>query len=190
MLNEDLLPGVRKPARYIGRDWNVSRKNFDKANIKFALCFPDMYEVGMSNLGLRILYSLINEIEDAICERFFAPDTDMEMLLRNNSQEIFSLESKKPLREFDIVGFSLGYELGYTNVLNILELGGIPLKVSGRQEGFPLVIAGGPCVLNPEPMHEFFDSFVLGEGEEVIKEIIELYRKFKSDFKSSKLSKQ
>jgi radical SAM family uncharacterized protein len=190
MLNDDLLLGVQKPARYIGSEWNVAKKDFDKANIKFALCFPDLYEVGMSNLGIRILYSLINKIEDAICERFFAPDIDMEKVLRNSRRGIFSLESQRELREFDIIGFSLGYELGYTNVLNILDLGGIPLVASQRQEGFPLVIAGGPCVLNPEPMAEFFDLFILGEGEEVIIEIIDVYRKFKSDFKSSKLSKE
>jgi len=190
MLNDELLLGVRKPARYIGGEWNSSRKDFARAEIKFALCFPDKYEVGMSNLGVRILYGMLNSIDDVVCERFFAPDTDMEMVLRNNGLSILSLESQRQLREFDMVGFSLGYELGYTNVLNILELGGIPLKASERREGFPLVIAGGPCVLNPEPMHEFFDLFVLGEGEEVLPEIIDVYRKFKSDFESSKISRQ
>jgi radical SAM family uncharacterized protein len=190
MLNDDLLLGVRKPARYIGQEWNVSRKDFDKAQIKFALCFPDMYEVGMSNLGIRILYSLLNKIEDITCERFFAPDSDLEILLRKNQSGLVSLESKKGLRQFDIVGFSLGYELGYTNVLNMLDLGGVPLQASLRDESFPLIIAGGPAVLNPEPMHEFFDLFVLGEAEEAILEIIQVYRKFKSRFSASRQDKK
>ncbi len=180
MISDKILLGVRKPGRYIGNEWNVSRKDFDKANIKFGLCFPDLYEVGMSNLGIRILYGIINGIEDAVCERFFAPDLDLEAVLRRNEQEIVSLESYHRLREFDIIGFSLGYELSYTNVLNILDLGQIPLKASQRPEGFPLLIAGGPAVLNPEPMHEFFDLFVLGEGEEVMVELINAYRRFKS----------
>jgi len=185
-----LLLGVNKPARYIGEEWNVSRKNFDEAGIKFALCFPDLYEVGMSNLGLRIIYAILNNLADVSCERFFSPGTDLEKTLRDNQKEIFSLESKRGLKEFDIIGFSLAYELGYTNVLNILDLGGIPLKSSGRDEKFPLVIAGGPCALNPEPMHEFFDLFVVGEAEEAILEIIDTYRKFKEQFKAAKIKKQ
>ena len=185
-----MLLGVNKPARYIGEEWNVSRKNFDEAGIKFALCFPDLYEVGMSNLGLRIIYAILNNLADVSCERFFSPGTDLEKTLRDNQKEIFSLESKRGLKEFDIIGFSLAYELGYTNVLNILDLGGIPLKSSGRDEKFPLVIAGGPCALNPEPMHEFFDLFVVGEAEEAILEIIDTYRKFKEQFKAAKIKKQ
>ena len=185
-----MLLGVNKPARYIGEEWNVSRKNFDEAGIKFALCFPDLYEVGMSNLGLRIIYAILNNLADVSCERFFSPGTDLEKTLRDNQKEIFSLESKRRIKEFDIIGFSLAYELGYTNVLNILDLGGIPLKSSGRDEKFPLVIAGGPCALNPEPMHEFFDLFVVGEAEEAILEIIDTYRKFKEQFKAAKIKKQ
>jgi radical SAM family uncharacterized protein len=190
MLSDDLLLGVQKPAQYIGEEWNVSRKDFDKAGIKFALCFPDLYEVGMSNLGLRIIYAILNNLDDVACERFFSPGTDLEKTLRNNQKEILSLESKRGLREFDIIGFSLAYELGYTNVLNILDLGGILLKSSARDEKFPLVIAGGPCALNPEPMHEFFDLFVVGEAEEAILEIIDIYRKFKGQFKAAKIKKQ
>ena len=187
---EDFLLQVRKPGRYIGEEWNASKKDFAKSEIKFALCFPDLYEVGMSNLGLRILYGLLNSLSYVSCERFFAPAQDMENILRANDKAIFSLESKRGLKDFDIVGFSLGYELGYTNVLNILELGKIPLKSAVRGAGFPLVIAGGPCVLNPEPMHEFFDLFVIGEAEEAIVEIVELYRKMKDEFKSAKISKE
>lgn len=187
---EDILLQVNKPARYIAGEWNVAKKDFDKAEIKFALCFPDLYEVGMSNLGLRIIYSLLNAIPDVICERFFSVDCDMESVLRNNRLEILSLESEKRLKEFDIIGFSLPYELDYTNVLNILDLGAVPLKSSLRDKSYPLVIGGGPCALNPEPMHEFFDLFVIGEAEEAILEIMDIYRKFKHKFKSDRISKQ
>lgn len=180
MLNDDILLGVQKPARYIGQEWNVSRKEFDKAGVKFALCFPDLYEVGMSNLGIRIIYGLLNRIPDVVCERFFSVGTDLEQVLRSQNKEIFSLESKKSLRDFDLIGFSLGSELDYTNVLNILDLGKIPLEASQRDGNYPLVIGGGPCTLNPEPMHAFFDLFVIGEAEEVIVEIIDILRKSKS----------
>lgn len=187
---EDYLLQVRKPARYIGKEYNAAKKDFAKSEVKFALCFPDLYEVGMSNLGLRILYGLLNDIPDVSCERFFSPALDMEEILRQNKIEIYSLESSRRLKDFDIVGFSLGYELGYTNVLNILDLGLIPLRAIERDARFPLVIAGGPCVFNPEPMHEFFDFFVIGEAEETILEIIGLYRKLKEKFKSKRLSKE
>jgi len=179
-MNDDILLQVQKPARYIGEEWNVSRKDFDKAAIKFALCFPDLYEVGMSNLGIRIIYGLLNHIPDVACERFFSLAADLEQILRSQNREIFSLESKKRLKDFDIIGFSLASELDYTNVLNILDLGRIPFKAAERDESYPLLIAGGPCTLNPEPMHEFFDLFVIGEAEEAIVEIIDIYRKSKS----------
>ena len=187
---DDILLQVNKPARYIGQEWNVSRKDFTKANIRFALCFPDLYEVGMSNLGMRIIYGILNDIEDTCCERFFSPDIDMQRLLASNHLEIFSLETRKRLKEFDIIGFSLGSELGYTNVLNILELGSIPLEASLRDYVYPLVIGGGPCTLNPEPMHKFFDLFVIGEAEDLILEVIDVYRKYKKDYKVSRISKQ
>jgi radical SAM family uncharacterized protein len=187
---EDVLLEVNKPGRYIGQEWNVAKKDFDKSSIKFALCFPDLYEVGMSNLGMRILYGILNNAEDVCCERFFSPDIDMEKSLHSKQLQIFSLESQKKLKEFDFIGFSLGYELSYTNVLNILELGAIPLQSSLRSHAYPLVIGGGPCALNPEPMHDFFDLFVIGEAEEVILQIVELYRRFKEKFKASRISKQ
>jgi len=188
---DDILLQVNKPGRYIGQEWNTPKKDFDKANIKFALCFPDLYEVGMSNLGIRIIYGILNNLNEVSCERFFSPDIDMERMLRARHIEIFSLESKRKLKSFDFIGFSLGYELDYTNVLNILDLGLIPLKSSLRDENYPLVIGGGPCALNPEPMHEFFDLFVLGEAEEVILEIIDIYRKYQQEFKEQhKISKQ
>lgn len=187
---DDILLQVNKPGRYIAGEWNAAKKNFDEAEIKFALCFPDLYEVGMSNLGVRIIYSILNNLDYVNCERFFSVDCDMENVLRRNRIEIFSLESKKRLKEFDIIGFSLAYELNYTNVLNILDLGTIPLKSSLRDNSYPLVIGGGPCTLNPEPMHEFFDLFVIGEAEEVILEIVDTFRKLKHKFKAGKISKQ
>ena len=189
MINDTLLQ-IHKPARYIGQEWNVAKKNFDESNIRVALCFPDLYEVGMSNLGMRILYGIANSIEDVCCERFFSVDTDLEDVLRKDSANIFSLESRRRLGEFDIAGFSLSHELCYSNVLNMLELSGIPLESSLRDSDYPLIIAGGTATLNPEPMHEFFDFFVIGEAEEALPEIIDVYRKYKNKFKSKKLNKQ
>ncbi len=184
---DNILFGINKPGRYIGQEWNVSRKDFDQAEIKFGLCFPDLYEVGMSNLGLRIIYGILNNASGVVCERFFAPAADLEKVLREQKCSIFSLESQKNLRDFDLIGFSLGYELCYTNVLNILDLGGIPLKASERDASYPLIIGGGPSVLNPEPMHEFFDLFVIGEAEEVILELIYRYKELRASDKQGLL---
>jgi radical SAM family uncharacterized protein len=186
---EDILLDVRKPGQYIGREWNVSSKDFDEAGIKFALSFPDLYEIGMSNLGLRIIYGILNNIPDVVCERVFAVEKDLEAILRLKKREVLSLESRRKLIDFDLLGFSLGSELNYTNVLNIMDLGGMPLRASLRDEKYPLVIGGGPCSLNPEPMHEFFDIFVIGEAEDLIVEIINLYRKFKKSYRSGEISK-
>ncbi|MEI6631394.1 MAG: TIGR03960 family B12-binding radical SAM protein [bacterium] len=187
---DDILLNIQKPARYIGQEWNTPKKDFISSPIKFALCFPDLYEVGMSNLGLRILYGLVNSMPEVSCERFFSPASDLEQALLARGQEISSLETGRPLKEFDLVGFSLGYELNFTNVLGILKLAGLPLLSSLRDHRHPLIIAGGPCVLNPEPMHEFFDLFVIGESEEVICEIIDLYSRSKDGFRSNKISKE
>lgn len=187
---DDILSQVQKPGRYIGGEWNLPKKDYTSSYIKFALCFPDLYEVGMSNLGLRIIYGILNSQPDVSCERFFSVACDMEERLRSNRIDIFSLESRRSLKEFDFVGFSLGHELGYTNVLNMLELGRIPLKASLRDKSYPIIIGGGPCALNPEPMHEFFDFFVIGEAEEAILEITGIYRKLKEDFKRGKLTKE
>jgi radical SAM family uncharacterized protein len=187
---EDILLQVNKPARYTAGEWNSPKKDFEKACIKFALSFPDLYEVGMSNLGLRILYGILNNIPDVCCERVFPCDCDMENILRNKRMEIFSLESRRRLREFDIIGFSLGSELNYTNLLNILDLGGLPLEASLRDHNYPLVIGGGPCALNPEPLHEFFDLFVIGEAEDLILELVDTYRRYKEKFKAGKISKE
>lgn len=186
---DEILSQVNKPGRYIGGEWNSPKKDFASAEIKFALCFPDLYEVGMSNLGMRIIYGILNNISGVCCERFFSLGEDLENRLRSNQAEIFSLESKSNLGDFDIVGFSLGHELNYTNVLNILDLGRIPLKSSLRGQSYPLIIGGGPCTLNPEPLHDFFDLFIIGEAEEAIAELIDLYRGLKKQFKASRLDK-
>ncbi len=187
---DDILLNIQKPARYIGQEWNTPKKDFSGSAVKFALCFPDLYEVGMSNLGLRILYGILNNMPQVSCERFFTPAEDMENILRQRHIELSSLETYRPLKEFDLVGFSLGHELNYTNVLSMLELGGLPLESSLRDHRHPLIIAGGPCVLNPEPMHEFFDLFVIGEAEDLIVEFINVYRQYKERYKSGRTNKQ
>ena len=180
MLNKELLLSVTKPARYIGGEIGAVKKDLSRMEVKVCLCFPDIYEIGMSHLGLRILYDLINKQGDCAAERVFNPWSDMEEKLRNNHMPLFSLESGSPVKDFDILGFSLQYELSYTNVLSILSLSEIPLKSSERDDRHPLVIAGGVCCLNPEPMAEFIDAFVIGEAEEVILEIIEVYKNSKN----------
>ncbi|ADD02123.1 Radical SAM domain protein [Thermoanaerobacter italicus Ab9] len=169
-----LLMKVSKPTRYTGGELNSSIKNPEKVKVRFAFAFPDVYEVGMSHLGLRILYHLLNRREDVYCERVFAPWLDMEKLMKENDIPLFSLETKTPLDKFDFIGFTLQYELSYTNVINMLNLADIPI-LSREREGFPFVIAGGPCAYNPAPLSEVIDFFVMGEGEEVINEIIDAY---------------
>ncbi len=188
-MTEDLLLSVHRPAQYIGNEWNASKKDFASCAISFALGFPDLYEIGMSNLGLRIIYGVLNSIPDVVCERFFAVEADMEAVLRNSNSKLSSWETNQELMRFDILGFSLGSELNYTNVLSILELAGLPLQSSLRDSQYPLVIAGGPCTLNPEPMADFFDLFIIGEAEEAVVEVLNLYRKYKSDYKSGVLTK-
>jgi radical SAM family uncharacterized protein/radical SAM-linked protein len=159
-----------KPSRYIGNEINMVRKDGD---VKVALCFPDTYEIGMSHIGLKILYSIINNMPHASAERVYSPWTDLESWLRKNNRPLTSIDNHRPLRDFDILGFTLQYELSYTNVLNMLDLGGIPIKSAERTEDYPLVIAGGPCTVNPLPLAPFIDAFVIGDGEDVIKEIID-----------------
>jgi len=170
-----ILPRVTKPARYTGHEWNSVVKEWDGAGLRIALAYPDTYEIGMSNLGIAILYEILNGTEGVLAERVFAPWVDMEAAMRDHSIPLFSLESRRPLIEFDWIGFSLQYELNYTNVLNMLDLAGIPILTEERDERHPLVIGGGSCAYNPEPLADFFDFFVLGEGEEVILELCEAY---------------
>lgn len=189
MLTNEILHKVLRPARYTGGEWNSITKDWETTPIKFAIAYPDTYEVGMSNMAVHILYEILNNQPDTLAERAFAPWTDLEAAIRENKIPLASLENRKPLNEFDIVGFSLGYELSYTNVLNMLDLAGIPVLASERNESHPLVIAGGTCTLNPEPMADFIDAFVEGDGEEVILDILEAYRQAKSAGKEKLLRK-
>ncbi len=166
-----ILLKVQKPGRYVGGELNTVVKDWDGIDTKIAFVFPDIYDIGISNLGLQILYDLVNRRPDALAERAYAPWVDMEEQMRANAIPLYSLETKHALADFDILGFSLPYETLYTNVLNVLDLAGIPLRSAQRGQAAPLVIAGGHACFNPEPMHAFIDAFVVGEGEQVIQEI-------------------
>jgi radical SAM family uncharacterized protein len=172
----DILHKVTRPARYTGGEWNSVVKDWEAVDIRIALAYPDLYEIGMSNLALPILYDLLNRQSDVLVERVYAPWIDMEAAMRATGMPLFSQESRHPLKDFEILGFSLGYELTYTNVLNMLDLAQIPVFSSERDDSHPLIIAGGGCALNPEPMADFIDLFVIGEGEEVILELVEIFR--------------
>ena len=176
---EKILPLVQKPARYTGGELNSVIKDKGGVAIRYAFCFPDSYEIGMSHLGIKILYSLINAREDAWCERVFTPWTDMEEQMRSNGIPLYALESGDPVKDFDLIGFTLQYELCYTNILNMLDLAGLPVRAADRKGLSPIVMAGGPCACNPEPVAEFFDLFLLGDGEEVMNEILDLYKAHK-----------
>ncbi|MBU3110423.1 TIGR03960 family B12-binding radical SAM protein [Clostridium lacusfryxellense] len=178
-ISDDILFKVEKPARYIGGELNCCYKDLDKIDIRFAFCFPDVYEVGMSHLGSRILYHVLNERSDTYCERAFAPWPDMEKQMRENNIELYALESKDSLKEFDILGFTLQYEMSYTNILNMLDMSGITIRASERGENEPIVMAGGPCAYNPEPLHDIVDFFELGEGEEIMNDVLDVYKNFK-----------
>ena len=181
---EKLLLKVQKPGRYVGGEMNSIIKKKEEVDVRFAFCFPDTYEIGMSHLGLKILYGAINEVPYFWCERVFAPWIDMEALMIEQGLPLYALESGDPVRDFDFIGFTLQYELSYTNVLNMLKLAGIPLKSSERTGLFHIVVGGGPCVCNPEPLADFFDLFFLGDGEEVDVAVMELYRRCKAEQKS------
>jgi len=174
-----LFDKVEKPGRYIGKELNSVMKNTDDIDVRYVFAFPDLYEIGMSHLGMHILYGVLNSIDGVWCERVFSVATDMEERLRANNLPLFSLESRTPLHEFDFIGFTLQYELSYTNILNIMQLGKIPLRSSDRDENHPIVMMGGPCAYNPEPLADFADMILLGEGEEIMQEIMELYKKHK-----------
>ncbi len=177
---EAMLQKVEKPSRYIGGEINTFDKEITPEMIRFAFCFPDVYEVGMSYLGLQIIYSLLNKEEDVFCERVFSPWKDMEELIRENNQTTVTLETKSKLLDMDILAFTLQYELSYTNIINMLDLSHIPFCAEDRTEEHPLIVAGGPCAYNPEPIAEFVDLFFIGEGEEQLVEFIEVYRPYKA----------
>lgn len=180
MINKEvldkILKRVLKPARYIGMEQNSISKNLENVKVKFAFSYPDLYDVGMSHLGLHILYELINKEEDLVCERVFSPWADMEKEMRRENLPLYTLESKEEVKNYDFLGFTLQYEMSYTNILNILDLSNIPLLSIDRTEDDPFVMAGGPCAYNPEPIADFIDIFVIGEGEEVTLEILNLYK--------------
>ena len=178
---EQMLLQVQKPAQYIGGELNSVMKDKAKVDCRLAFCFPDKYEVGMSHLGMKILYSLYNQRENWWCERVFAPDADMEALLRKESEPLYALESLDPIRDFDFILFTLQYEMSYTGVLNMLDLAGVPVLAKERTGLWPIVAAGGPCACNPEPLSDFVDLFILGEGEEVNLEITDLYMQAKKE---------
>ena len=173
---DHILMRVQKPSRYTGGELNSVMKDKYAVSIRFAFCFPDTYEIGMSHLGMKILYSLLNHREDTWCERVFAPWVDFEEALQQENIPLYALESLDPLSDFDVIGFTLQYELSYTNILNMLKLGGVPVLAKDRPSLKNLVVAGGPCACNPEPLVDFVDLFMLGEGEELMNELMDLYR--------------
>ena len=183
MLEHEILQSVLKPARYTGGEWNAVRKNHGEVACTFALALPDVYEVGMSNLGLAILYGILNAREDTAAERVYAPWTDMEREMREHHIPLFSLESHEEIRKFDFLGFSLQYEMVFSNVLNMLDLAGIPLFAKERSEEMPFVVGGGPCAYNVEPVTDFFDFFVIGEGEAVLGEVVDVFAAWKGEGK-------
>lgn len=185
-ISDHILCKVEKPARYIGGEFNSVVKDKDSVDIRFAFCFPDVYEVGMSHLGSKILYYTLNQREDTYCERCYAPWPDMEKELRDSKIPLFTLESKDSLNEFDIVAFTLQYEMSYTNILNMLDMAGVPILAEERDENDPIVFFGGPCAYNPEPLYKIADFFALGEGEEELNDVLDLYKEYKNNKKDKK----
>ncbi len=184
---DSLLSDIEKPSRYIGNEHNIIIKPWNEVKLRVALAFPDLYEIGMSHLGFQIIYHLLNRRDDVLCERVFVPGIDLEKKLKDKRLPLFTLESKKPVNMFDWVAFSLAYELTYSGVLTILNLANIPLFSKDRDEKYPLVIAGGPTVLNPEPIADFFDIIFIGEAEEALDEIVDTYIEWKEEEKKSKI---
>lgn len=178
-LTDDILLKIEKPARYIGNEINSVMKNRDEVDVRFAMCFPDVYEIGMSHLGIQILYDMFNQWEDVWCERVYSPWTDLDQIMRQESIPLFALESQDPVKDFDFLGITIQYEMCYTNILQVLDLSGIPIHASDRTEKDPIVIGGGPCAYNPEPLAEFFDLFYIGEGETVYRDLLDAYKENK-----------
>ncbi|BDB02840.1 TIGR03960 family B12-binding radical SAM protein [Clostridium botulinum] len=189
-ISDDVLFRVEKPARYIGGELNSYNKDLNDIDIRYAFCFPDVYEVGMSHLGMKILYYILNERKDTFCERVFAPWPDMEKIMREENIPLYGLESKDPIKDFDFIGFTLQYEMSYTNILNMLDLAGVTIKASERGEEEPIVMCGGPCAYNPEPLYNIADMFVLGEGEELNTKILDLYKKYKGKGKKKEFLRE
>lgn len=178
-LSDEILLSVEKPARYIGNEVNMVKKDLSKIDIRFAMCFPDVYEIGMSHLGIQILYDMFNQRDDIYCERVYSPWTDLDQIMRERNIPLFALESQDPIKNFDFLGITIQYEMCYTNILQILDLSGIPLESADRTEDDPIVIGGGPCTYNPEPLAPFFDIFYMGEGETVYFDLMDKYKENK-----------
>lgn len=185
-LSDEILLNIEKPARYIGNEVNSVMKDKEKVDIRFAMCFPDVYEIGMSHLGIQILYDMLNRREDTWCERVYSPWTDLDKIMREQHIPLFALESQDPIREFDFLGITIQYEMCYTNILQILDLSGISLFSKERTEDDPIVIGGGPCAVNPEPLADFFDLFYIGEGETVYDQLLDAYKQNKQNHGSRK----
>lgn len=183
-LNDEILLKIEKPARYIGGEVNSVMKDKDQVDIRFAMCFPDVYEIGMSHLGIQILYDMFNRREEVWCERVYSPWTDLDQVMRKKNIPLFALESQDPIKDFDFLGITIQFEMCYTNILQILDLSQIPLHASERTEKDPIVIGGGPCTYNPEPLAEFFDIFYIGEGETVYDELLDSYKEWKKSGKT------
>lgn len=179
-LNDEILLKIEKPARYIGNEVNSVMKNKNEVDIRFAMCFPDVYEIGMSHLGIQILYDMFNRREDVWCERVYSPWTDLDEIMRKQNIPLFALESQDPIKQFDFLGITIQYEMCYTNILQVLDLSQIPLFAKDRGNDDPIVIGGGPCTYNPEPLADFFDIFYIGEGETVYNELLDAYKEWKA----------
>ena len=180
-LSDEILMKIEKPARYIGGEVNAVTKNLKDIDVRFAMCFPDVYEIGMSHLGIQILYDMFNRRDDVWCERVYSPWVDLDKVMREEKIPLFALESQDPVRDFDFLGITIQYEMCYTNILQVLDLSGIPLHAKDRTEKDPIVIGGGPCAYNPEPIAEFFDMFYIGEGETVYNELLDTYKENKKN---------
>ena len=178
-LPERVLMQIEKPARYIGNEVNMVRKNLSEVDVRIAMCFPDVYEIGMSYLGIQILYDMFNRREDVYCERVYSPWPDLDAIMRKEQIPLFSLETQTNISEFDWLAITIQYEMCYTNILQVIDLSGIPLLAKERTKEHPIVIGGGPCTVNPEPMADFFDIFYIGEGETSYDALLDLYKQYK-----------
>ncbi len=179
-LKDEILLQAEKPARYIGNEVNAVMKDKDSVDVRFAMCFPDVYEIGMSHLGIQIIYDMLNQFEDVWCERVYSPWVDLDKIMRRENIPLFALESQDPVKDFDFLGITIQYEMCYTNILQILDLSGIPLLSADRKENDPIVIGGGPCTYNPEPFCDFFDLIYIGEAETRYRELLDLYKEYKA----------
>ena len=185
-LSDEILLKISQPARYIGGEVNMVKKDPSKVAVRFAMCFPDVYEIGMSHLGIQILYDMFNRRDDVYCERVYSPWMDLDPIMREQKIPLFAVESQDPIKNFDFLGITIQYEMCYTNILQVLELSQIPLHAEDRTEEDPIVIGGGPCTYNPEPIAPFFDLFYMGEGEVVYFDLIDRYKEIKESGGSQK----